>query len=178
MSHNSSIDRQCPILHLAWFTELLPDNSLWVSCKMFLQNNKEAIIFYGEGWAICLWSVFANFSAPPPSMPSPCRCGENLKIPLWNCNSITIIQQHLNIMRSTLIQIADIQLCKTWHDLARAHYRVPPKPKDPHRGGFEGGGGWNGPTDHLSQSNGKTWSPALVMMNALAIHLPPVAMRQ
>ncbi len=25
----------------------------------------------------------------------------NLKIPLWNCNSITIIQKHLNIMRST-----------------------------------------------------------------------------
>ncbi len=25
----------------------------------------------------------------------------NLKIPLWNYNSITIIQQHLNIMRST-----------------------------------------------------------------------------
>ncbi len=24
-----------------------------------------------------------------------------IKIPLWNCNSITIIQQHLNIMQST-----------------------------------------------------------------------------
>ncbi len=49
------------------------------------------------------------------------------EFPLWNCNSVTIIQPHLNIMRSTY---ADIWLCRTCNGLPLVEgssiYRVNP----------------------------------------------------
>ncbi len=60
--------------------------------------------------AVCVWSP-AGLCCLARSPLKPCsrsRTGGdlqekclNFKIPLWRCNSITIIQQHLNIMRTT-----------------------------------------------------------------------------
>ncbi len=50
----------------------------------------------------------------------------NFKIPLWNCNSITIIQQHLDIMRSTYKLLASdfAELWVTFVSCVRGFHRA------------------------------------------------------
>ncbi len=82
----------------------------------------------------------------------------NLKIPLWNCNSITIIQQHLNIMRSTykLLTSDFVELDMIFLGHTGGFHQEPKDQKQPGHctvaflGGFEGS---NGLTDQISQSN-------------------------
>ncbi len=49
-----------------------------------------------------------------------------LKIPLWNCNSITIIQQHLNIMQSTY-KLLTSDFVELQNDFLQLFQWVPPR---------------------------------------------------